>query len=220
MPGQHAVTEAFDAIGAGLSVMLFSDNVSVDDEVRLKDAAAAADVLVMGPDCGTAHVGGVALGFANVVRPGSVGVVAASGTGAQQVMCLLDAAGVGLSHCLGVGGRDLKAAVGGRSTRQALRALADDPATEAVLLVSKPPDDAVLAEVESYAAELGLRVHWAVLGAGRPDLTEAVEAFLDGRGPPGAHLARHASRIRTTRAWPSAPPCAGSSAEAPWPTRR
>ena len=184
VPGQHAVTEAFDAIASGLSVMLFSDNVSVDDEVRLKDAAAAADVLVMGPDCGTAHVAGVALGFANVVRAGSVGVVAASGTGAQQVMCLLDAAGVGVSHCLGVGGRDLKAAVGGRSTTQALRALADDPATETVLLVSKPPDATVLADVEAYAAELGLRVHWAVLGEGRPDLTAAVEQFLVAEGHP------------------------------------
>jgi FdrA protein len=184
VPGQHAVTEAFDAIASGLSVMLFSDNVSVDDEVRLKDAAATADVLVMGPDCGTAHVGGVALGFANVVRPGAVGMVAASGTGAQQVMCLLDAAGVGLSHCLGVGGRDLKAAVGGRSTRQALTALADDPATETVLVVSKPPDAAVLAEVEAHAAHLGLRVHWAVLGPGRPDLTAAVEAFLEAEGHP------------------------------------
>ena len=184
VPGQHAVTEAFDAIGSGLSVMLFSDNVSVDDEVRLKDAAAAADVLVMGPDCGTAHVGGVALGFANVVRPGSVGVVAASGTGAQQVMCLLDAAGVGLSHCLGVGGRDLKAAVAGRSTRQALRALADDPATDTVLVVSKPPDDTVLADVATLVDDLGLRVHWAVLGPGRPDLTEAVEAFLRAEGHP------------------------------------
>ncbi len=182
VPGQHAVTEAFDAVASGLSVMLFSDNVSVDDEVRLKDAAAAADVLVMGPDCGTAHVGGVALGFANVVRPGSVGVVAASGTGAQQVMCLLDAAGVGVSHVLGVGGRDLKEAVGGRSTKQALRALADDPATESVLVVSKPPADSVLADVDAYADGLGLSVHWAVLGAGRPDLTAAVESFLTARG--------------------------------------
>ena len=182
VPGQFAVTEAFDAIAAGMSVMLFSDNVSVDDEVRLKDAAAAADVLVMGPDCGTAHVGGVALGFANVVRPGSVGMVAASGTGAQQVMCLLDAAGVGISHVLGVGGRDLKAAVGGRSTRQALRALADDPATETVVVVSKTPDPTVLAEVEADAGELGLRVHWAVLGAGRPDLTASVEDFLRAEG--------------------------------------
>ncbi|WP_377644218.1 FdrA family protein [Oryzobacter terrae] len=182
VPGQHAVTEAFDAIASGLSVMLFSDNVSVDDEVRLKDAAAEADVLVMGPDCGTAHIGGVALGFANVVRSGSVGVVAASGTGAQQVMCLLDAAGVGISHVLGVGGRDLKEVVGGRSTKQALRALADDPATESVLLVSKPPADAVLADVDAYASSLGLSVHWAVLGAGRPDLTAAVEAFLGAQG--------------------------------------
>ena len=92
----------------------------------------------MGPDCGTAVVGGVGLGFANVVRPGPVGLVAASGTGAQQLMCLLDAAGVGVSHCLGVGGRDLSAAVGGRSARAALRMLDEDPATELIVVVSKP----------------------------------------------------------------------------------
>lgn len=182
VPGAHAVTETYDAIAAGASVMLFSDNVSVEDEVALKDAAAAADVLVMGPDCGTALVGGVALGFANVVRQGPVGIVAASGTGAQQAMCLLEAAEVGVSHCLGVGGRDLKAAVGGRSTRQALRALAEDASTEWVLVVSKPPDDAVLETVRAEAADLGLRVHWATLGAGRPDLTAAVEQALASEG--------------------------------------
>lgn len=178
VPGAHAVSETFDAIGAGVSVMLFSDNVPVEDEIRLKDAAAQADVLVMGPDCGTALVGGVALGFANAVRPGQVGLVAASGTGAQQVMCLLDAAGVGVSHCLGVGGRDLGAAVRGRSTRQALAALADDPGTTRVIVVSKPPDPEVVAEIETYAAGLGLDISWAILGSGRPDLTAAVEAFL------------------------------------------
>ena len=93
----------------------------------------------MGPDCGTAVVSGVALGFANVVRRGPVGIVAASGTGAQQVMCLLDAADVGVSHCLGVGGRDLKAAVGGLAAKAALRALAADEATQDVIVVSKPP---------------------------------------------------------------------------------
>ncbi len=182
VPGQYATIEAFDAINRGVSVMLFSDNVSVEDEVRLKDAAAARDVLVMGPDCGTAVVGGVALGFANVVERGAVGIVAASGTGAQQIMALLDAAGVGVSHCLGVGGRDLSAAVGGRSTRQALAALAADAATESILVVSKPPAAEVLADLETYAAGLGKPVHWATLGAGRPDLTAAVEAFLGSLG--------------------------------------
>ena len=182
VPGQHATVEAFDAIAQGVSVMVFSDNVPVEDEVRLKDAAAAQDVLVMGPDCGTAVVGGVALGFANVVERGPVGIVAASGTGAQQVMALLDAAGVGVSHCLGVGGRDLSSAVGGRSTRQALAALAADPATESILVVSKPPAAEVLAELEGYAAGLGTPVHWATLGAGRPDLTAAVETFLGAIG--------------------------------------
>ena len=182
VPGQYATVEAFDAIDRGVSVMLFSDNVPVEDEVRLKDAAAARDVLVMGPDCGTAVVGGVALGFANVVERGPVGIVAASGTGAQQVMALLDAAGVGVSHCLGVGGRDLSAAVGGRSTRQALAALAADETTESILVVSKPPAAEVLADLEGYAAGLGKPVHWATLGAGRPDLTAAVEAFLRDSG--------------------------------------
>ncbi len=189
MPGAHAVVEALDAIAAGVSVMVFSDNVPVEDEVALKDAAARAGVLVMGPDCGTAVIGGVALGFANVVRPGSVGIVAASGTGAQQVMALLDAAGVGVSHCLGVGGRDLSAAVGGRSTRQALAALAADPATERIVVVSKPPAPEVLADLEAYAAGLGTPVHWATLGPGRPDLTAAVEDLLgglSGRGRSGA----------------------------------
>ena len=178
VPGAHAVAEALDAIAAGVSVMVFSDNVPVEDEVALKDAAARAGVLVMGPDCGTAVVGGVALGFANVVRPGPVGIVAASGTGAQQVMALLDAAGVGVSHCLGVGGRDLSAAVGGRSTRQALAALAADPATERIVVVSKPPAPEVLADLEAYAAGLGTPVHWATLGPGRPDLTAAVGELL------------------------------------------
>jgi len=182
VPGQHATTEALDAVNAGVSVMIFSDNVPVEDEIRLKDLAAERGVLVMGPDCGTALVGGVGLGFANVVRAGSVGVVAASGTGAQQVMCLLEAAGVGVSHVLGVGGRDLSAAVGGRSTRQALAALAADPATERIVVVSKPPAAEVLSDIESYAAGLGTPVHWATLGAGKPDLTAAVESVLAPHG--------------------------------------
>ncbi|MBX6752488.1 MAG: FdrA family protein, partial [Micromonosporaceae bacterium] len=100
-PGPYAFVEAMDALEAGLSVMVFSDNVPVEQEVCLKQRAYGQGLLVMGPDCGTAVVGGVGLGFANVVRPGPVGLVAASGTGAQQVMALLAAAGVGISHCLG-----------------------------------------------------------------------------------------------------------------------
>lgn len=178
VPGPSAFVEAMDAVQAGTSVMVFSDNVPVEQEIALKRAATERDVLVMGPDCGTAVVAGAALGFANVVRPGPVGLVAASGTGAQQVMCLLDAAGVGISHCLGVGGRDMSAAVGGRSTRQALGALDADEATEAIVVVSKPADPQVLEELERYAASLGTPVYWATLGAGRPDLTAAVEKVL------------------------------------------
>jgi FdrA protein len=182
VPGQYAVAEAADAIAAGRSVLIFSDGVPVEYEVALKEAAHRAGVLVMGPDCGTAIVSGVALGFANVVRPGPVGLVAASGTGAQQVSCLLDMAGVGVSHVLGVGGRDLSEAVGGRATLDALAALDADPATERVLLVSKPPAPSVEASVSAAAAELSVPVRSAVLSAETPDLTAAVEALLHDMG--------------------------------------
>ena len=182
VPGQYAVAEAADAIAAGRSVLVFSDGVPVEHEVQLKRAAHEAGVLVMGPDCGTAIVAGVALGFANVVRPGPVGLVAASGTGAQQVSCLLDAAGVGVSHVLGVGGRDLKAEVGGLATLDALAALDADPATERVLLVSKPPAAAVAEAVRTAADGLSVPVRDAVLSPETPDLTAAVEGLLRDMG--------------------------------------
>ena len=177
-PGRYAFLDAMDALDAGASVMLFSDNVPIADEVRLKEVAAERDLLVMGPDCGTAVVGGVGLGFANVVRPGPVGLVAASGTGAQQVMCLLDAAGVGISHCLGVGGRDLSPTVAGRATLAALDALDADEATELIVLISKPPAAEVAERVRAHAARLSKPVVFALLGAGIPDLTAATEAVL------------------------------------------
>ena len=182
VPGRYAVAEAADAIAAGRSVLVFSDGVPVEHEVALKRAAHEAGVLVMGPDCGTALVSGIALGFANVVRPGPVGLVAASGTGAQQVSCLLDMAGVGVSHVLGVGGRDLSEAVGGLATLDALTALDADPATERVLLVSKPPAPSVSKAVEAAAAELSVPVRSAVLSPQTPDLTAAVEALLTDMG--------------------------------------
>ncbi|GGI04244.1 FdrA family protein [Egicoccus halophilus] len=173
VPGEHAFVEAMDAVRAGVSVMVFSDNVPVEQEVALKTAAAEQGVLVMGPDAGTAIVSGVGLGFANVVRPGPVGIVAASGTGAQQLTCLLDDAGIGTSHVLGVGGRDLSAAVGGRSTQQAMAALDADPATEVVVVLSKPADPTVAAEVRRVAEHLDTPVVFALLGPDAPDLTAA-----------------------------------------------
>ncbi|HKA68258.1 MAG TPA: FdrA family protein [Actinomycetes bacterium] len=178
VPGPHAFTEAMDALESGLSVVVFSDNVPVELEIRLKDEAAHRGLLVMGPDCGTASVGGLGLGFANAVRPGPVGIVAASGTGAQQLMCLLDAAGVGISQCLGVGGRDLSAAVGGRATRQALRRLDDDPATELIAVISKPPDPQVAQRLPEETAELATPLEFGLLEPGGPDLTRFTEQLL------------------------------------------
>ncbi|GII83431.1 hypothetical protein Ssi03_14210 [Sphaerisporangium siamense] len=184
VPGEHAFAEAMDAVEAGLSVMIFSDNVPVAQEVLLKERARERGVLVMGPDCGTAIVGGAGLGFANVVRPGRIGVVAASGTGAQQVACLLDLAGAGVSHVLGVGGRDLSAAVRGRSTLAALAALDADPSTDLIVLISKPPAPEIAQKVRRFVAGLRTPVVFALLGPGADDLTTATEKALRALGVP------------------------------------
>jgi FdrA protein len=147
VPGQYAAVAAHCALSAGLHVLLFSDNVPLPDEVALKQRARRLGLLVMGPGAGTAMLGGVGLGFANAVGAGPVGVVAAAGTGAQEVMTLLDRWGIGVSQVIGVGGRDLTAAVGGLMAREAVRALDADPATEVILLVSKPPDPDVATTV-------------------------------------------------------------------------
>jgi FdrA protein len=181
-PGRYAFLDAMDALEAGRSVVVFSDNVPVEQEIRLKDEAARRDLLVMGPDCGTAIVGGVGLGFANVVRPGPVGIVAASGTGAQQLMSLLDGAGVGISHCLGVGSRDQSSAVGGRTTLAALDLLARDDATEVIVVIGKPPAAEVADAVRNRAAELGKPVLVGLQGAGQPDLTAIAEAVVTSLG--------------------------------------
>jgi FdrA protein len=181
-PGRYAFVEAMDALTAGASVMIFSDNVPISQEVRLKQTAAAHDLLVMGPDCGTAVVGGIGLGFANVVRPGPVGLVAASGTGAQQVMSLLALSGVGISHCLGVGGRDMRAEVGGLSTRTAMRLLDADPSTELIVVLGKPPAPAVAASLRAEGT--ATPVLFAPLGPDQPDLTEVAETVLSRLGLP------------------------------------
>ncbi len=182
VPGSHASAEALDALRAGSSVMVFSDNVPVADEVMLKHEATQRGLLMMGPDCGTAVVGGVGLGFANVTRPGPVSLVAASGTGAQHLMTLLDAADVGVRHCLGLGGRDLSADVGGLGAEQALRVLAADEGTELVVLVSKPADAGVLDRLRALADSLGTTLETAALGADEPDLTQAAERVCERLG--------------------------------------
>ena len=186
VPGPHAYVEAVAALRAGRHVMVFSDGVDVAAEVALKREASALGRLVMGPDCGTAILDGVGLGFANVVVPGPVGLVAASGTGAQQLCCLLDGAGIGVRHVLGVGGRDLSSAVGGASTLVALAALDDDPAVDVIGVVSKPPDEAVAEAVMAAAAKCRTPVVLALVGRGRPTLTDAAAEIAGVLGTPFA----------------------------------
>jgi FdrA protein len=199
VPGPYAAAEARRALRAGLHVFLFSDNVPLADEVALKRLAARRGLLCMGPDCGTAYVGGVGLGFANVVPRGRVGVVAASGTGLQAVAAQLAGLGEGVSHGIGVGGRDLSAEVAGGMTTLALDGLARDPATALVVLVSKPPAPAVLPAIEAALAALGKPAVVCALGA--PPREGPVRWVATLEDAALAAVARLAGRTFTPRAF-------------------
>lgn len=164
-PGEYAGAEAMKALRLGLDVMIFSDNVDVETEKELKEFADAEGRLVMGPDCGTAIIAGVPLGFANMVTRGDVGIVAASGTGLQQVSCLIDQHGAGVSHALGTGGRDLSSAIGGISMRRGLSLLAADDGTKIIVLISKPPAPEVAAAIVTAASAIDKPVIINFVGA-------------------------------------------------------
>jgi len=172
VPGRFAARVAGEALEHGLNVFLYSDNVSVADEVALKTRAVKEGLLVMGPDCGTASIGGFGFGFANRVRRGPVGLVGASGTGLQAITSHVHALGGGVSHAIGTGGRDLDAQVGALTCRQGLDLLARDDGTEVIVLVSKPPVPEVARSV--------LRAAW---GTGKPVVVHFV-----GFAPPARRL--------------------------------
>lgn len=194
VPGEYAALEAHKALGAGMDVLLFSDGVPIADEVALKRRAHDLGLLVMGPGAGTAIVGGVALGFANVVRPGSVGVVAAAGTGAQEVTVLVDRAGAGVSRCYGTGGRDLKDEVGAVTALDAIARLAADDDTDVILCVSKPPSPEVAERVLRALADCDLPAVACMVGGG-VDPVEGVHlaATLEEAAFTAARLAGHPS---------------------------
>lgn len=179
VPGKYAAFEAMKAMHKGLHVLLFSDNVSLEEENRLKEYAVEHELLLMGPDCGTAWVNGVALGFANEVRRGNIGLAAASGTGLQEVCVHIDRLGGGISQALGTGGRDVKDEVGGKMLMMELKALEADPETRVIGIVSKPPADRVLRAVIDLCATFTKPVVACFLGGSRELLKGSTIGFAD-----------------------------------------
>jgi FdrA protein len=200
VPGRSAAGVAEQALDLGLNVFLYSDNVPLAEESALKRNAAGRGLLVMGPDCGTALIGGAGLGFANRVRHGSIGIVAASGTGLQMVASRVHELGGGISQAIGTGGRDLAEQVGGITARQALDLLGRDPETETIVLLSKPPSPAVAAQVLAAARATGKPVVVNFLGWMPPlrrlgairfavSLEEAAELALEPHPPAPSPIA-------------------------------
>lgn len=165
VPGQYAAREAMISLDHGLHVMLFSDNVSLEDEIRLKKKAFEKDLLLMGPDCGTAIINGIPLGFANAVPSGDIGIVAASGTGMQEVSVTIAKYGSGITQAFGTGGRDLKKEVGALTMLQGLTYLIGDEDTRVIVLISKPPHPTVAEKVLKLAKNTSKPVVVCFLGS-------------------------------------------------------
>lgn len=178
-PGSYAAREARNALNAGLNVMIFSDNVSLKDETSLKKQARASDLIVMGPDCGTAYLNGTPLAFANSLShlsaPATTAAIAASGTGLQEFAVLLGRLGGNLKHGIGVGGRDLSDAVGAISTLQAIDLLAKDDSVEQIVLISKPPGADTAAQVFEKLGSCGKKVIACVFGYSETDVPEGIQ---------------------------------------------
>ena len=179
VPGEFAAAEARRALARGLHVMMFSDNVPIADEVALKQDARQRGLLMMGPDCGTAIIGGVPLAFANVIRRGDIGIVGASGTGLQEVSTLIARHGGGVSHAIGVGGRDLKQAVGGITTLMAFDALDRDAGTREIVLISKPPEASVATIVLDRIAQSRKNVSICFIGVDDMPVPPNARLFSD-----------------------------------------
>ncbi len=165
LAGRYAGKEAMKALKRGLNVMLFSDNVSLETEVELKKYALANDLLMMGPDCGTAIINDIPLAFSNIVNKGNIGIVAASGTGLQEVSSIISEEGFGISQAIGTGGRDIKEEVGGMMFIAALDALQEDINTKVIVLVSKPPHLSVLRKINMKLSEISKPIVSIFLGA-------------------------------------------------------
>jgi FdrA protein len=197
VPPEFAAREARHALESGLHVLLFTNNVPVEDEVALKRLAAERGLLMMGPDCGSALIAGTPVAFANAVPRGDIGIVSASGTGLQEVSVLLARLGAGVSHAIGVGGRDLDERVGALATLAAIDALERDPATATLVLVSKPPAPAVARRVLARLKQCAKRSVVCFLGSTEPglarDLTEAAER-ASGRKLPANDVPRSSRR--------------------------
>ena len=193
VPGRYARAEAEKAMELGMHVLMFSDNVSLEDEVALKKIALEKGLLMMGPDCGTTIINGTALGFANVVRRGNIGLAAAAGTGLQEVTALIDQLGGGVSQALGTGGRDLKEEVGGRMMSLCLETLNEDPETEVIVILSKPPAQSVMQKMLEQLEGVDKPVIAAFLG-GDPTLLEGSRVVWAGDLEQAARLAVLAAR--------------------------
>lgn len=170
VPGKHAADVAQSCLDNGINVMLFSDNVTIEEEKALKTYAYEHELLVMGPDCGTAIINHVPLAFANVVRSGDIGIVAASGTGTQEVSSIIDQLGCGVSQVIGTGGRDLKKDIGGLMMKLGLDALKHDPKTKIITLISKPPAKEIASEMLALAAKTGKPVVVCFIGGDRKEI--------------------------------------------------
>ena len=141
-PGEYAYDVADKSLDSGANIHIFSSNVPIEQELRLKTKGASKGLFVMGPDCGTSIIHGKGLGFSNALEAtGDIGIIGSSGTGIQELSVLMDRNGLGVSYAIGVGSNDLKESINGIMSKQALNFLKER--CSAIAVVCKKPDPSV-----------------------------------------------------------------------------
>lgn len=165
LPGEYVLHEAKKALLIGMDLFIFSDNVPLEQELELKELGREMGRLVMGPDCGVGFINGVCLGAGSIMREGSIGIIAASGSGAQEVGSIIEKYGHGISNIIGTGGRDLYPEINGIEMLQAMKLMAEDNNTKVIVLVSKLAGLGVMNKILTEADKIQKAVVAIFLGS-------------------------------------------------------
>ncbi|MCS4485187.1 succinate--CoA ligase subunit alpha [Gleimia sp. 6138-11-ORH1] len=167
VPPRFTKDAVLEAVAAKIElIVVITEGVPVQDSVEFRQAAAAAGVRLIGPNCpgiispGQSNVG---ITPADITGPGRIGLVSKSGTLTYQMMYEL--ADLGFTTCIGIGGDP----VIGTIHIDALAAFEADPETDVIVMIGEIGGDAEERAAEYIAAHVTKPVVGYVAGFTAPE---------------------------------------------------